>query len=234
MLAELEDEIGYSFKKKNLLNLALTHSSYKNEMREKGLVLEGLDDNERLEFFGDTILSFVVTKEMYLLFDDSCEGRLSQYRADLVSRNTLFKIAKKIKLALYLNLGKGEALGSVKEKRGIMANAVEAIIAAIYFDGGMKNAEKFVLRYFGVYIDKRKLSRLNQNYKSALQEYSQRKYKQLPVYQTVMKKNSFVSTAYILKSYKALGKGANKRDAEQNAAQALLKKMKAMEKKKLS
>lgn len=227
-ISSFEEEIGYSFKKKERILLALTHSSYKNELRlQYPDKKDELEDNERLEFLGDTILAFIVSKEMYNLFPECCEGQLSKYRSDLVSKTTLFKVAKKIKVARYLLMGRGESKANIKDKSSLLANSVESIIAAIYFDGGMKNAESFILKYFGPYIDKRKLSRLNQNFKSSLQEYTQKNLKTLPTYKTVARKNQFHSTAIATKSKTAVGWGNSKREAEQNAAQNLLRKLRA-------
>lgn len=228
-LKALEKTIGYSFKRKDRLELALTHSSYKNYLKQINPELVHNQDNERLEFLGDTILSFVITKKIFLLFDDLQEGQLSKYRSDLVAKPTLFKIAKQIKLVDFLNTGKSEASGKLKDKSSMLADAVEAIIAAIFLDGGMKNAENFILDFFGKYIDKRKLSQLNKNYKSALQEYSQKKYKTLPIYTTTFKETEFIATVTVKnkRMKKETGTGTKKREAEQKAAKNLLRKLKS-------
>jgi len=111
-------------------------------------------------------------------------------------------------------------------KTNILADAIEALIAAIYLDGGMKHAEQFVLRFFGQYIDKKRLSRLDKNYKSMLQEYAQKKFKRLPHYTTVEKKGKFHATVCITKYKKGTGWGTSKQDAEKKAARDVLKKLK--------
>lgn len=230
-LGKLEKKIGYSFRNKKLLDLALTHSSYKNEYNAHCLQNEILEDNERLEFLGDTILSFVISKHMYDKFKNQAEGKLSQYRSILVSKDSLFKVAKSLKLVHFVRVGKSEQTGTIKEKSNILADAVEALIAAIYLDSGMTNAEKFIMRYIGHYVDKRKLARLNKNYKSALQELSQKKYKMLPVYATVEKSGKFIASVLVQKTKKARGEGKSKREAEQQAAHNLLKKLRKIKKK---
>ncbi|MBU1862432.1 MAG: ribonuclease III [Candidatus Omnitrophica bacterium] len=222
----LQEQIGYSFKTVSLLELALTHSSFKNELKAHFSKSKALEDNERLEFLGDTILSFIISKKMFTLFKNCAEGTLSKYRSLLVSRKHLFKIAKEMKLVYFLKLGKGEASGTLNEKSNLLANTLEALIAAIYLDGGMKHVEAFILKHFGTYINKKKLSRLDNNYKSALQEYSQKRYKRLPFYHTLEKKQMFYAIVKILKSKKGAGWGKSKREAEQEAAKNLMKKLK--------
>jgi len=226
LLAELQKTIGYKFKSHRLLELALTHSSFKNEMKMLSPGNACHEDNERLEFLGDTVLSFVISKKLFRSFPDFPEGRLSKYRSILVSKGHLFKVAKELRLIHYLNLGKSEKQGRISDKGNILADSLEALIAALYLDGGMKNAERFILDHFGKYITLKRLSLLDRNYKSMLQEYAQRKYKVLPEYLTVFKKGSFHSTVRTSKSNKAVGTGKSKRDAEQNAAQKLLRKFK--------
>jgi len=125
-----------------------------------------------------------------------------------------------------IKLGKGKAAGTVQDKSNILANATEAIIAGIYLDGGFKHAESFILKFLGKYLDVKKLNRLDKNYKSSLQEYSQKHYKSLPEYTTVPKKDLFHASVAISKSKKGTGWGKNKREAEQEAAHNLLKKLK--------
>jgi ribonuclease III len=230
LFKEFQAIIGYTFKNSSLLSLALTHSSYKNEktVQHTSGVRKTDEDNERFEFLGDTVLSFVISRRLFVLFKQVNEGELSKYRSVLVSREILFLIAKKIKMNRFIKLGQNEAKGTVKEKVKLLANAVEAIIAAIYFDGGLKNAEKFILDLWGPYLEKKKLARLDKNYKSALQELSQKTFKMLPFYHTIAENNQFKATVSMGKDlhHKAVGYGRNKRDAEQEAAKNLLKLLK--------
>jgi len=223
---ELEKILNYTFKSKKKLHLALTHSSYKNEIAAQNPSIQAIQDNERLEFLGDTVLSFVISKELFSTFPEHPEGKLSKFRSILVSKNHLFKVAKELKLIKHLHLGKSEKQGRISDKSNILADSLEAIIAAIYLDGGMKNAERFILDTFGKYITVKRLALLDRNYKSMLQEYAQKKYKTLPIYTTFFKKDLFQSSVSITKSKKAKGTGKNKREAEQAAAKMLLRKVK--------
>jgi ribonuclease-3 len=230
-LHEVQTLIDYSFKNKKLITLALTHSSFKNEQLNDPSS-NTCDDNERLEFLGDTVLSFVISKELFNTFSDYPEGKLSKFRSILVSKNHLFKVAKELKLLRFLRLGKSEQQGQIKDKGNIMADSLEALIAAIYLDGGLKNAEKFILKNFRKYISNKRLALLDRNYKSMLQEYAQKEYKVLPQYITLFKGNQFEATVVIAKSKKAKGTGKSKREAEQGAAQMLLRSLKMKNKKK--
>lgn len=225
-LTAFQKDIGYTFKRLSLLDLALTHSSYKNEFRTQSNTTTSLADNERLEFLGDTILAFCLSKKMFDEFHDWNEGKLSKYRSIIVSKNYLFKVAQLLKISQVIQLGKGEAAGTIAQKSNQLADAVEAIIAAIYLDGGMKNADKFVMTFFGPFLKKSRLPHLDKNHKSALQEYVQKTYKKLPTYTTVENDGTFHATVNITKSKKGIGTGKNKREAEQRAAKNLLSKLK--------
>jgi ribonuclease III len=231
-LKKLEKILGYSFKNKKRLSLALTHSSYKNGPEYVSQKECATEDNERLEFLGDTILSFVISKKLFNDFSDFSEGRLSKYRSILVSKGHLFKVAKELKLIQFLNLGKSEKQGRIADKANILADALEAIIAAVYLDGGMKNAENLILAHFGKYITLRRLTLLDRNYKSMLQEFAQKNHKILPEYCTMLKKDVFHATVQLAHYKKALGTGKSKRDAEQNAAQKLYRTLRSKAHKK--
>ncbi len=216
----LENKIGYNFKNKKLLVTALTHKSYKTKDGQYP------QNNERLEFLGDAVLSLAISKLLFKKFKTSDEGILSKYRSLLVSRKHLFKIAKKLSITRFINMGESEKKLKSDQKKNISANAVESLIAAIYLDGGMKNTEHFIEKYFSQYISKRSLSRLNQDYKSKLQEYSQKLFKTLPSYTTLPCTNGFESKVHIKGIKKrGKGKGLNKRMSEQMAAKNLLSKI---------
>ena len=225
-LKHLQKLLGYTFKNSSVLDLALTHSSYKNELKASFPHKTVFEDNERLEFLGDTILSFLISRKLYSQYRNFTEGDLSKFRSILVSKEYLFKVAKHLTLVRFLRLGKGESAGTLHKKSNILANAVEAVIAAIYLDGGMKAAEQFILRCFHKYLSVKKLSHLDKNYKSALQEYSQKHFRMLPHYHTIEKKGKFHATVSVAKRKKATGEGHNKREAEQAAAKILIKKLK--------
>lgn len=225
-LKTLEKIIGVSFQNKKKLILALTHSSYKYDMGEP--IAHEADivalDNERLEFFGDAILSFIISKKLFSEFPDVNEGTLSKFRSLLVSRKLLFTIAKKMKLHQYLYLGKGEQNIKFRDKAKMMADGLEAIIGAIYCDRGMKMTEEFIARHFNPYINLRKLRQLDstENYKSKLQEYCQKQFQVIPQYKHEHADDIFTSTAYIKRKAYGTGQGRSKRIAEKEAAKKTL------------
>ena len=141
MLSELEAGLGYTFRDKSILENALTHSSYANENRERGL-----RDNERLEFLGDSILGFVVADYLYRSFPDRPEGELTRIRAALVCEESLHEVAQKLELGRYLKLGNGEEAGGGRTRPSILADATEAVIAAVYLDGGLAAASSLIHR----------------------------------------------------------------------------------------
>jgi len=220
-LQDFQSKIGINFRKKAYLERALTHRSYRHEMANPELM-----DNERFEFFGDAILSFVVSKKLMLDLPEADEGTLSNLRSNLVSRKALFRVAKKLQLKQYLLVGRGEKKGRMEDKMRIYGNAVEAIIAAIYFDRGVTAAEKFIMKYFGEFFSLRRLRGLHTNYKSQLQEWSQKKFKILPVYKTRTAPEGFIAEVHVGSGYQATGIGSNKREAHQIAAKHLLRFLK--------
>ena len=136
-MVTLEQKIGYTFRDRALLDNALTHSSYANEHREQGAL-----SNERLEFLGDSILGLVVADHLYRTRPDLPEGDLTRIRAALVCENSLVDVAKELDLGSYLKLGKGEESGGGRHRPSIQADAVEAMLAAVYLDGGIGQARK--------------------------------------------------------------------------------------------
>ncbi len=166
-MKELEEKLGYEFKNLELLQTALTHSSYANENRHSGAVC-----NERLEFLGDSVLGMTVADYLYRQHGSMSEGQMTRMRAELVCEQSLVNVAEKIALGEYLRLGKGEELGGGRHRKSIIADAVEAVIAAVYLDGGQEKAAgiiyKFILGPMGGEILE------NHDYKTALQERVQR------------------------------------------------------------
>ena len=135
-MKELQKKLNYSFSDKELIATALTHSSYANEHR--------CQSNERLEFVGDSVLGMVVAMHLYRTFPNLPEGKMTRMRAELVCEQSLWEVADKLGFGAYLRLGKGEALTGGRERHSILADCVEAVIAAIYMDGGFEVAKKFV------------------------------------------------------------------------------------------
>ena len=136
----LEEKIGYVFKNKDLLTEALTHSSYANEQGN-------LESNERMEFLGDAVLSIVSAEYLYKKFPDLPEGKLSKIRSSLVCTQSLSSFSRELGVGDYLLLGRGEKASGGADRDSILENTFEAIIAAIYLDGGMLEAKKFILKF---------------------------------------------------------------------------------------
>ncbi|MFR5760241.1 MAG: ribonuclease III [Oscillospiraceae bacterium] len=178
MLSELEAGLGYTFRDKSILENALTHSSYANENRERGL-----HDNERLEFLGDSILGFVVADYLYRSFPDKPEGELTRIRADLVCEKNLARAAATIRLGSFLLLGHGEEHGGGRKRDSIVSDAMESVIAASYMDGGFSAAKEIIDRLILCDVPAGKPH--NFDYKTALQELVQRKKDQVLRYELI-------------------------------------------------
>ena len=216
-LKALENRIGYEFRNRNLLILALTHSSYANEKK-----LGKAGCNERLEFLGDSILGFVVANYLYRSFPDKPEGELTRMRASLVSEDALFQFAQEIHLGEYLRLGHGEDLGGGRNRPSVVSDAFEAVIAALYLDGGMEVAKSFILPF----ITEGKHAEAD--YKTRLQEIVQQNPEERLSY--VVEQESgpdhdkhFVVAVRFNSDKVARGEGRSKKMAEQHAAREALK-----------
>ena len=220
---ELEDKIGYQFKNKNLLLQALTHSSYANEGKKHGR------NNERLEFLGDSVLSVIVAKHLFLKYKDIPEGELTKLRASLVCEKALDVFAQKLGLGEYLRLGKGEEMTGGRSRPSILADAFEAVIAALYLDGGYQAAQKFVLSFVPENLDVKSANQLA-DYKTTLQEIIQQNREEKIEYVLADEKgpdHAKVFTAEVLLNSNVIGvgEGSSKKQAEQNAAREALKLM---------
>ena len=163
---ELEKTIGYTFKNKKYLDIALTHSSYANEVKKN------LSSNERQEFLGDAVLSIIVSEYLFITFH-LAEGELTKLRAAMVCEKSLWEFAQEIHLGDYLKLGKGEEMMGGRTRASILADAFEALIAAIFLDGGMDEARKFVLGFIIDVIENKNKFAFN-DYKTMLQEIIQK------------------------------------------------------------
>ena len=164
-MATIEDKIGYTFKNREYLMEALTHSSFANERHNK------IKCNERMEFLGDAVLSIISADFLYHRFPDMPEGDLSKLRSSLVCTQSLSDFARQISLGDYLFLGKGESNTGGADRSSILENAFEALIAAVYLDGGMENAEKFVLAFLSPAVETHHIN--FKDYKTTLQEVVQ-------------------------------------------------------------
>ena len=167
--AELEKRIGYTFHNKKMLKQAMCHSSYANEHR-----VEGLHDNERLEFLGDAVLEVASSDFLYHQYPDMPEGKLTRLRASIVCEPTLALCARELDLGSFLLLGKGEVHTGGRYRNSIISDAMEALIGAIYLDGGFANAKEFVQRFVLTDIEHKKLF---YDSKTILQEIVQRDFK---------------------------------------------------------
>ena len=220
MLSELEAGLGYTFRDRSILENALTHSSYANENRERGL-----RDNERLEFLGDSILGFVVADYLYRNFPDKPEGELTRIRADLVCEKNLARAAATIDLGGFLLLGHGEEHGGGRKRDSIVSDAMESVIAASYMDGGFSAAKEIIDRLILCDVPAGKPH--NFDYKTALQELVQRQAHQELSYRMAGEEGpdhdkTFLAEVLLNGQLIGQGRGHSKKEAEQNAAAAAL------------
>ncbi|MEI6528700.1 MAG: ribonuclease III [bacterium] len=219
---KFEEGAGIIFKDKNLLKQAFTHRSYLNENRN----LE-LTHNERLEFLGDAVLELLVTEYLYEKYPDSTEGDLTAYRAALVNADTLAEVAKNINVNDFLLLSKGEAKDTGKARQYIWANAMEAIIGAIYLDQGYDAAKYFISKNIYHLIDKIVEEKSWIDSKSKFQEKAQEFTGSTPLYKTLKEEGPdhdkhFTVGVYLGEEYVSEGKGKSKQEAEQAAARGAL------------
>ncbi len=219
---KFEKEIGFEFTDKALLKQAFIHRSYINE--NKGA---DLDHNERLEFLGDAVLELVITDFLYKKYSDKDEGHLTAYRSALVNATTCADIATKIYINDYLLLSKGESKDIGRARTYILANALEALIGAIYLDQGYDSAKLFIEKNFIPRIDDIVSEKSFIDAKSLFQEKAQEFDGMTPVYKTVKEtgpdhEKKFTVGVYVGRDLVATGEGESKQDAEQNAAQKAL------------
>ena len=221
---ELEEKIGYKFENINNLLLALTHSSYSNEMKARDIKA---DCNERLEFLGDSVLSYITSEYLYSEFYSLPEGDLSRIRASAVCEKSLYKLATSIGLGDYLLLGKGEENTNGRKRPSILADTFEALLAAIYLDGGIENVKRFLLPIITPEISEITEKGKDLDYKTSLQQVVQQERGDILEYVITeesgpahMKK--FTVEARLNGNVIGRGSGGSKRAAEQNAAREAL------------
>lgn len=205
------------FKRLELLNLAFCHRSYSNENPAH------IDNNERLEFLGDSILGLVIAEFLYTLLPDNPEGDLARIKSFVVSEASLSEIAAELKIDNYLLIGKGEEYSGGRKKKAILADCMEAIIGAYYIDSGYKAVQKFILSVLTKEIYKVLENKHQKDYKTLLQEFVQKNYKTYPRYNVIKKTGpDHNRTFWIDVSVNGVcygpGKGKNKKEAEQEAA----------------
>jgi ribonuclease-3 len=220
--------LGYRFHQPRLLEEALTHKSYSNERRSKDR-----RQNERLEFLGDAVLSLVMSEYLAAEFPDSSEGGLSKLKAQLVSEASLARAARRMKLGRLLRLGKGEELSKGREKHSLLADALEALIAAVYLDGGLGASRTFTLRVLEEELLATHAEQAHpgmDDYKTQLQEVCQKRFETLPRYQTVRESGPdhekvFEVELTIQGIMRGVGSGHSKKEAEQKAAKKALEQL---------
>lgn len=226
-VAELEVRLGYHFEDRDWLVQALSHRS----LRSRASASAPLMDNERLEFLGDAILGFVVSDVLCLLFPRLSEGKLSRIKANLVNRRRLRQVAEQLELGRYLRLGPGEEKTGGRHKQAILANAVEAVVAAIFRDGGLAATRRFVEQFFLRELQESNVEPLARaDFKSALQEYLQGRRLPSPRYHMAdthgpEHRKSFVVELWVGEQCLGRGQGPTKKSAEQQAAHQALERL---------
>ncbi len=208
------------FRNPRLLESALIHPSYRNE--QLPLSLENFD---RLEFFGDSLLNFVICRKLYALFPKADEGVLSRLRSILVSRKILARIATELKLWHFIKLGQGLLEQGEFSRPKILSDSLESLIGALYFDQGFEKTEKFILKNFRGYFDAKRLFRLDPNPKSTLQEISQREWQRLPLYASEPTPQGTKTTVSVNRTLKARAQAKNRKESEEKAARILIRKI---------
>ncbi len=224
-LNELEAKLRYNFKNIDLLKKALTHSSYFNQ-KEKNII----NHFQRLEFLGDSVLNFLVSKYLYQKFPFSSEGELSKVKSLIISQKFLAKWASYITLENYITLGKGIDIKKGRGKFSILADCLEACLGAICLDGGIHHCQKIVNRFIEKENIPLVIKDLTNDYKTVLQEYTQKNFYCLPSYKIVKEEGLehekiFYIELYIGDLLYGSGSGKNKKEAEQTAAYQALKKL---------
>lgn len=218
-MERLVEKIGYKFNNEQLLKTALTHSSYANEHK--------VNSYERLEFLGDSILSYVVSEYIYTHFTELPEGGLSKLRSAIVCERSLEQIAVSLGIGEYLLLSKGEDMTGGRTRPSILADVIESILAAIYLDGGIAPARDFVMRNLGDDIERARMGKsVFNDYKTRLQEFVQQSDRHASYVHTGEEgpehSKMFFVEVHVSGKLAAKGKGRSKKEAEQNAAKNAL------------
>ncbi|MCS3915747.1 ribonuclease-3 [Caldanaerobacter subterraneus subsp. tengcongensis MB4] len=224
VLTYLEQKINYEFKDKTLLLEALTHSSWAHEGKNEKV------SNERLEFLGDSVLSLVISEYLYKNRKDLEEGSLSKYRAEIVCEPSLARCARKIELGSFLRMGKGEEISGGRDRDSILADAMEALLAAVYLDGGLEAVRRVILDLFKEIIDEVLKGIIYRDYKTRLQEVVQSMEVGKITYELVEEigpdhNKTFVTQVKIGDVVLGIGQGKSKKESEQAAAMEALSKL---------
>lgn len=223
---ELQENLGLSFKDPAKLEQALYHRSYLNEAPED------VESNERLEFLGDAVLGLIISERLFKDYPDLSEGKLSQIRAILVRWDALANAAERINLGDYLVLGKGEEMSGGRRRPSNLAGALEALIGAAFMDGGMRVAQKLVLRLLKPDLDEIAAQGFSADSKSELQHVAQTRWRQIPAYALISSEGPdhaklFTVEVSVGDQVMGRGQGRNKKQAELNAARQALETLAA-------
>ena len=220
----LEEKLGYTFRDRALLCEALCHSSYANEHRS-----EGVCSNERLEFLGDSVLSFVTAETLFARHGALPEGDLTRIRAALVCEQSLHEVARELELGRYLKLGHGEEAGGGRTRASILADATEAVFAAVYLDGGIDAARALICRVLLAREYEAAVEKKRRDYKTELQEFVQRKPDRKLTYRLVGESGpdhnkTFAVEVLLNGEVIGCGEGHSKKEAEQMAARCAMER----------
>ena len=224
-LEQLQQKLGIKFKDSKLLAQALIHRSYLNEITG-----QGSGSNERLEFLGDVILSFIVSCWLYQKFPHYDEGKLTNLRSNLVRTSTLAQIASQLEIGQNLLMSRGEKSSGGEKNPSLLADSMEAVIGAIFLDQGTKKVEKFIKIHLKPFLNQMLIKGEFKDNKSLLQEKIQEKIRESPVYKTLKEEGpdhnkTFTIGVYSQEKLLAQGVGKNKQEAEENAAKIALEKL---------
>ncbi|WP_300386090.1 ribonuclease III [Clostridium sp.] len=219
-IKEIEEVIGVSFNEPKLLKTALTHSSYANQHKDQ-------EYNERFEFLGDAILQVSITEYLFLNYKEKSEGELTKIRSLIVCENSLYEIGKKLELGYFIRISRGEELTGGRERTSITADAVEALIAAIYLDKGLEFAKDFILGHFDKIIKRAINNDIVLDYKTKLQEELQKSGEVSIIYELLKyegppHRRKFFTSVLIEDRELGRGEGYSKKESEQDAAKAAL------------
>lgn len=224
-LDKLQKQLGINFKNPQLLAQSLVHRSYLNEITG-----QDIQSNERLEFLGDSVLSFVVSEWLYQKFPDYEEGQLTNLRSNLVRTSTLAQIATQLEIGQNLLMSRGEKASGGEENASLLANSLEAVIGAIFLDQGKEKTEEFIKAHLEPYLKQTLTKGEFKDSKSLLQERIQEKIKESPIYKTLKEEGpdhnkTFTVGVYSQGKLLAQGEGKSKQEAEEEAAKAALEKL---------
>ncbi|MBX7066224.1 MAG: ribonuclease III [Parachlamydiales bacterium] len=216
-LHPIEEKLGYTFENKDHLIQSFVHRSFINEYREGPL-----QHNERLEFLGDSVLGLIVADFLYHRLPGHPEGQLSQLRSKLVDANSCSQYLQKLNITSYILLGKGEAMSAGKAKTSILADVFEALLGAVYLDGGLGTAKSFLIFHFENEFEAA-IGSPPRNYKAELQDLSQKEFQKIPIYKVVEESGPdhakiFHVMVFLNDQEAGIGMGSSKKEAEQRAA----------------